>query len=389
MDAGIEIPGQHNYRFAEPQRHTSLSVMDVGSYFGSEKCYHSTGKHISLATHGGQKYSFLVHITRRLPSRICEISAQLFAIIDYTLIRSVEAQKRRMRTMPLTCFAVGPNLQFVSNSNHSTTLSSIDELRCTYLHIDPEAPFLCARQHATHSILRKERLFYQSKYRCLENFKGAQFAAYYEVCRTLRIETDTVSRYICAGLDTAESLWTFRRSLAKSMGIQAFVSYLLKLGGFKFSALKVCPRTACTFTAQLRSKQTMARITNGASEVAFRLSRNLISLMQPMIIDSVFSLAIGLTAIALQESAAQPGGVISPYCRLFFENHFLRRDQDTRNIDSLGHSIIEQLKQISPACRATAEEGNEILDIKIKHMVDSSQNPFALSLMKPTWQPWL
>ena len=73
----------------------------------------------------------------------------------------------------------------------------------------------------------------------------------------------------------------------------------------------------------------------------------------------------------------------------FFENHFLRRDQDTRNIDSLGHSIIEQLKQISPACRATAEEGNEILDIKIKHMVDSSQNPFALSLMKPTWQPWL
>mmetsp|Transcript_5035 Transcript_5035/g.15290 ORF Transcript_5035/g.15290 Transcript_5035/m.15290 type:complete len:1836 (+) Transcript_5035:6483-11990(+) len=361
----IEVPGQHACRFTEPNPGTMFSVFDVGPYLDAEKCDHSAAKHIYFFVHGGQRISFLSRATHRLAFRSCEAIAQFFAMVDYTLAHSTIAQRRRLRIAQTLVFPAGSSLYFANDRRSSSTLCGINELRCNHLNIDMEAPFVCARQHTVHSISKNGEL-------SREKIRTGRLAAYYEVCTTSRLETDSVSRYFGASLLTAEALWKFRHGIAKSLGAHSYMFYLLSMGGFRFHDVKLCPNTARVSTTQFQSKKSpTTRSEMRVAEVPFRLTRHLLSLVRPIMIDGGFTVAIGLTAAAVHGSASEAGGVMVPYCKLLF-----------RNDESLVERILSQVQSIAP------EIGSR-LDTNLTKLIDSAGNPFVVSQMKPTWQPWL
>lgn len=384
----LEVPGQYSSAFSEPRLDLNMLLFDVGPYFDSKHCSRSIKRHIIFSTDTGQDNSFRAAANQRLTTRVSENSAIFSAVIDHALSHSITAQKRRLRVTQCALFPAGCSLQLLNDPVSSFTLSGIDDLRSASLDIDADAPLLCARQHVVYEIIRQRQLCcsHPSNESSRKAFRAAQLSAYHEVCSTLRGDADTMSRYVRSGLDSAESFWAFRRSFARNLGVQSLAEHFLDVGRCKSSGLKFCPFTASVtinefqLTNEAYQKETFPGI------VPFRLTRNLVALIQPIMVDGVFTLAIGLATLALQLSISEVGGLFQPFCYLFFQNRFIWSPSD--KVDDIANTIIRRVRSLAPTLQDSDNESLP-LELALGNLVDTAQNPFFVSMMKPTWQPWL
>ena len=382
VSCNLEVPGQYACLFTEPRPELHSSLTMFGPYTDANQNYSSVEKRIEFATAEGNRQTFLASASQRTQVRVHESATHFFAIVDHALSHSLTAQRRRLRIEPWLVFPAGPCLSLRNGPRSLVTLPDIENLRSSCLNIDADGPLLCTRQHLAHI---KACQGGETNPSTAEDPSIAHLRAYYEVCSTLRGATDIMSRYICASADTAESFWAFRLSFAKKLGAQSLVRTLLGLGGIHADGVKVCSQTACVSTDKFRFSSQNVDMEIGL-KAPFGLARNFIALIQPMVFDGAFTLAFGLTTLALELSAAEVGGVIHPHWCMFFQSKLLKPSSMPKDARKLANILLEYIKNLAPTVSASKPSGFEK---SLRSLINSAKSPILSSGISPRWEPWL
>ena len=196
-------------------------------------------------------------------------------------------------------------------------------------------------------------------------------------------------RYVRACANTAELLWKFRLSFARNIGTRSLVGHLLGLGGIETGPAKFCPRSGCIGCIYVKNfnlppKHTALGMVPGVSP--FRLSRNLVAVIRPIMLDGAFALAFGLTTQALDLSTIQEGGIAQPYLFLFSQRKLLGPNRNTNDAKELASKLLSHIRRLAP----TLHDGkSREVEHNLRSLIDSTKSPFLHSTMMPTWRPWL
>jgi len=368
QDPALQVPGQYAASLHDVSSDATKALLRGVDVDASGR--------VHFLTACGRRQTFFATVSTPKRAKADTRAAQLFAVVDFVLARSVEAQKRRLRFSPSRLVRIGA-LRLADDPAGCTSLAAVSAAR-----FDAGACALSARKRvadavaATFAANSKTRGHNAS---VVDAEIRAKHEAYEAACR--EAPADALAYYASRAHDDAESLWAFRRAFAAQHAVVSLLGHVLRVQGRAPETLRFCTATRRVVVAEFYLAAARDAAV-GAPAMPFRLTRNVTAFLGPLALEG-FTLGVGLTALALRESTATPGGLLLPYLDLFLS---AARPGEAADVDANVASIAAEVKNLAPL---VVGAGAGAIDDNIRRLIDSARAPARLALMEASWQPWI
>jgi phosphatidylinositol kinase/protein kinase (PI-3 family) len=221
---------------------------------------------------------------------------------------------------------------------------------------------------------------------------------YTDICNNL-VPEYILDRYMHKTMPNPDQLWEFKKEFAAQLGLASFMSHILKygdrslwkIGFFKHSGRVVNAEFYATYNEQMLCENT---------EVQFRLTRNLVTLMTPFLVEGVFQATITASNSCLLGNQE----ILKNYFSLMVRDDLIGwngtkvqvlSDEYQRNLEKQFkekvninvQAIIKRIVQLMPPSSGDANAGAPV-NSKIMQLIKSVTSKQRVSQQSVTWHPW-
>lgn len=218
-----------------------------------------------------------------------------------------------------------------------------------------------------------------------------------------------LARHVHAALKgDAEKLWAVKRSLAMQLAATSLLCHAFTVTERQPARFVFSPTTGRFLATEFRPGYTSHGHLEASEEVPFRLTRNIYTLLSPLLVDGAFASAMAATALALSEKAP----VLKPYLVLLLRDDlvcwhagkgqpksdaeqqaFERQlaDRVAKNATRVLDRVHTAAPRVSPPNSTTGHvpRHEHRVDHIVHRLIEAAAHPERLCHMNPTWMPWL
>ena len=206
----------------------------------------------------------------------------------------------------------------------------------------------------------------------------------------------------------AEALWAFKRALAMQLAAGSLLGHAFVVPDRQPQRFVFSRRTARFVATEFRPGYTAQGQLDPSEGVPFRLTRNITTLLSPLLVDGVFASAMGATALAISER----GPLLKPYLNLLRRDdlmswqgskaapksdaeHRAAESQLKERITKNTARVMERVTTAAPRINTTPGPGGAAPrhDHRVDHichrLIEAAAQPERLCHMNPSFVPWL
>ena len=354
-DGDIEIPGQY-VEYSEPNLEQHERLHSFGREVRVLLKHGFFCRGITMRSMEGREHQFTVHYSMPQNIRMEERINQFFRITNWWLRKHPETMRRSLELQVPVMVPLSPMVRLLEDNTSFVTLTYVYEQHCLKYGREPEQP-----------ILLTQRILSEAT---SENLAMAQLRAYKEVIAHL-VNEHMLSLYMLRTLRDPNHLWSVKRTMLHHMAEFAFLGYILGVGDRKPDNISFCRATGVVshseFFPTYNQKDKWGEIDLSTTEnlVAFRLTRNIQSLLAPQIVDALFADVFTCMAQCLTE----PRVLLQNYFSVFTRDEYIalsqKRSRETPSDEAINGKmranvdyIMTRLLHLSPHLSAGSGASN-------------------------------
>lgn len=347
--------------------------------------------------------------------------AQLTKVLNDILAHSIQARRRHVCLVGKVVVPMTPRMRLVCDDLHLTSLQEVYEAHCVRQKLDPDQPLLLCREtldkhklqaEVDRSVQAQQNLQnpqqpknvqqqqQNAQQQARQKLSSQKLALYNEICQ--QVPADLLARHVNTSLrGDAEALWGFKRKLAMQLAALSLLCHAFGISERQPHRFILCEKTARLVASDLRPGYTSHGQLEATEEVPFRLTRNITTLLSPLLVDGVFASSMAATALALSNKQH----MLKPYLVLLLRDDLqswhaakapprpdIEQRQHERQLqDRVNKNASRALERIEKAApRLTSSTRHEQrVDYVVHRLIEAAAQPERLCLMSPIWMPWL
>ncbi len=226
---------------------------------------------------------------------------------------------------------------------------------------------------------------------------------YTEICQ--RVPDDLLSRHVHASLQgDAEALWALKRALAMQLATVSLLCHAFTAGDRSPQRFVFSKKTGRFVASEFRPVYRPEGQMEPSEDVPFRLTRNIMTLLSPLLVDGVFASSMATTALAVSEKSA----TLKPYLTLILRDDLMswhaskmqpqtdaeQRRNEAQLAERVSKNVKHALDRVQTAAPRLSHSGGRVhrehrVDHIAHRLIEAAAQPERLCQMNPTWMPWL
>ncbi|CAM9242622.1 unnamed protein product [Chrysoparadoxa australica] len=398
--AHIEVPGQYSACYTEPKSALHCKLLQFDHQITILHRYGFSQRRIGMLGSDGKRKFFLVQFAIPHITRTDERVMQLHVMIKRLMEKNVQARRRDLNVAVPVVIPVTPRLRLMEDRPNYTSLGEVYELEKKGADEDPDAPILMCRDRVSAAV---QAVKSQGSEKIKEVEERVKMEVYNEICEK-HVKADILSRYVHGSLADTEAVWAFRRQFASQLGISSLLCYSFTCGERFPHRLMFDSHTACVISHEFRPGYTHQGLLDPAEDVPFRLTRNMVHLLSPLLVEGVMSYSMASVAQVL----VQKKEFFEPYLALMLRDDLLSwhasktaprseteqrvvekqlQERMTKNVSK----VMARLDVLNPKPdRRDHTSGAQLgVDHGVCTLLEAAQKPKALASMPAVWSSWL
>eukprot|EP01102_Stenamoeba_stenopodia_P009572 TRINITY_DN2839_c0_g1_i2.p1 TRINITY_DN2839_c0_g1~~TRINITY_DN2839_c0_g1_i2.p1 ORF type:complete len:406 (+),score=107.21 TRINITY_DN2839_c0_g1_i2:627-1844(+) len=381
----IEIPGQFTEE-REPSLDHHVRIERFGSeievlrkpWFGS-RC-------LKIRGNTGETFSFCIQHNPLKVNPDEDRLIQLFRLFNHFFDKHRETRKRNVSISVPIIVSLSPFIRLVQASPNHTSLAAIYEDFCTENNIDPDAPLMQFKKKSGSSRNSKLQMYNDT----LKNIPDNVLSRF--VFRNMSSSLNTPS-------PSFNNLFTFKKNFTTQYAVSSFIGYIMGIGNRSTQTVYFSQSTGDVLQIDFFPVFNYSGIIENKEQVAFRLTPNICTFMNPIGLDGVFNTVITTSALCLNEAKTQ----LPSYLHLLLRDELIAwctqqetplpavqakdiKDKTATNTTA----ILQKIQNVAPPLTPSDNKKAPAVPInkKVSDLILAATSPTNLCQMDPTWHPW-
>jgi transformation/transcription domain-associated protein len=332
--------------------------------------------------------------------------SHLTRVMNSMLLTHPQSRRRNVGIKQPIAIPLSPTLRLVEEDLQFTTLQNVYDEYCHEVGMESDIAILAYHRQLSLIEKRKAKNELEASKVIEEKVRG-----YREMCA--KTPDSILANYVHASLNgDAESLWSLKRTIATRIATCSLLEHALIIRQRSPQNLQFHRKTGAVMSGNFRpSYNSFGALVVGFEEVPFRLTRNLTTLLSPLLVDGVFACSMGVTALALNSNKNK----LSSYLALILRDDLVASTMNTSSGNNMKctndleqreveraqepfinrnvNTVCELLHTAAP--RALMDQSGErvLREHRVDHIVhrliEAAAQPERLCMMSPSLMPWL
>ncbi|CAB1109030.1 unnamed protein product [Ectocarpus sp. CCAP 1310/34] len=391
--ARIEIPGQYASCDGEPRPDLHAKLLRFHSTVSVLHRHGFSQRRLSMLGSDGRRYFFLVQFAIPHVTRTDERVMQVHSMLRKFLERDPQTRGRDLAVQVPVVVPITPRMRLMEDHEAFVSLGEIYEADRHRQGLDPDAPIMLCRERVSAAVAAAADKEAGKKAESEERLK-----VFNEIC-SKDVTADILTRYVHGVVKDAEAVWAFRRHFAAQAGISSLLCHIFTCGERFPHRIIFDKRTARVVSWEFRPGYTHAGLLEQAEDVPFRLTRNMSTLMSPMLVEGV----LALTMVSMSGALMAKKEVLEPFLALILRDDLLswhvskapvnRTEEQQKAVDvqlkeRIGMNVtkvMSRLDKLKPRVRNNAHGQPMPVDRAVHDLIAAAQSESNLAKMSPTF----
>eukprot|EP00615_Pteridomonas_danica_P006202 CAMPEP_0114352786 /NCGR_PEP_ID=MMETSP0101-20121206/18188_1 /TAXON_ID=38822 ORGANISM="Pteridomonas danica, Strain PT" /NCGR_SAMPLE_ID=MMETSP0101 /ASSEMBLY_ACC=CAM_ASM_000211 /LENGTH=726 /DNA_ID=CAMNT_0001493323 /DNA_START=2470 /DNA_END=4650 /DNA_ORIENTATION=- len=402
----MEVPGQYltsalSNQMISPQNHVHLIRFGANVKISiGEKV---TKRITLMGSNGKSKFWKIDNNENRVRD---ERMSHLTRVLNSLLLNHPQSRRRNVGIKQPLSIPITNTICLTEDNMQFTSLQNIYDEYCHDVGMEPDIAVLAYHRQLT--IIEKKKAKNE-----LENNKVIEekVRGYREMCA--KTPDSILANYIHSTLNAdAEALWCLKRSIATRIATTSLLEHSFMIRQRSPQNVSFHRKTGAIISGNFRpSYNSFGALVVGFEEVPFRLTRNLTTLLSPLLVDGVFACSMGVTALALDThrdtkllsylSLILRDDLVAATMISNSTNNMKRKsDLEQRDIEKAQEPMINRNVNTvtdllhTAAPRALMDQSGErvLREHRVDHIVhrliEAAAQPERLCMMNPSLMPW-
>ncbi|CAM9397833.1 unnamed protein product, partial [Phaeothamnion confervicola] len=319
--ARVEIPGQYNSASAatddEPQAENHARLLRFSPRLELVTRCGRTERRLGMQGSDGREHLFLAQTTPAHYAAADEQAHQLLAFVRRMFGREYTAVRRNLSVQSPAVTSITGERRLLADERSRTSLGDIWEADCLRRGADPDEPVMLMRRRVWEAAAPVVR---QGKEVVAEVEHAAKVGALREINAKV-VRDDVLLRFVTASVRDPEAAYALKRCLAGQLGVWCLISHAFVMNDRTPHRLVF---DAGTGRVLYQDFQPGWHASDGSllahtEDVPFRLTRNLTTLLSPLLVEAVTAPAM----VAAAQALFQQRDFFRPYLALYLRDAML------------------------------------------------------------------